>query len=76
MSARDKIIEVLDSIRPAIQADGGDIELLDYREADGVVQLRLLGACESCPISLMTLREGIERRIKHSVPSVVEVMAQ
>jgi Fe-S cluster biogenesis protein NfuA len=75
MTARDKIVEVLDSIRPAIQADGGDVELLDYREADGVVELRLLGACESCPISLMTLKEGIERRIKHSVPSVVEVMA-
>jgi Fe-S cluster biogenesis protein NfuA len=76
MSARDKIIEVLNSIRPAIQADGGDVELLAYREADGIVELRLLGACESCPISLMTLKEGIERRIKHSVPSVVEVMAQ
>ncbi len=76
MSARDKIMEVLESIRPAIQADGGDVELLAYREADGVVELRLLGACESCPISLMTLKEGIERRIKHSVPSVVEVMAQ
>ncbi len=75
-SAREKIIEVLDSIRPAIQADGGDVELLDYREADGVVRLRLLGACECCPISLMTLKEGIERRIKHSVPDVVEVMAQ
>ncbi len=76
MTARDKIVEVLNSIRPAIQADGGDVELLDYREADGVVEVRLLGACESCPISLMTLKEGIERRIKHSVPSVVEVMAQ
>lgn len=76
MTARDKIVEVLDSIRPAIQADGGDVELIDYREADGIVRLRLLGACESCPISLMTLKEGIERRIKHSVPSVVEVMAQ
>lgn len=76
MSPRDKIMEVLESIRPVIQADGGDVELLAYREADGIVELRLLGACESCPISLMTLKEGIERRIKHSVPSVVEVMAQ
>ncbi len=74
-TAHDKIIQVLDSIRPAIQADGGDVELLAYREADGVVELRLLGACESCPISIMTLKEGIERRIKHSVPSVVEVTA-
>ena len=72
---RDKILEVLDSIRPAIQADGGDVELLDYRPDDGVVEVRLLGACESCPISMMTLKEGIERRIKSSVPGVVEVTA-
>ncbi|MEJ2203273.1 MAG: NifU family protein [Gemmatimonadota bacterium] len=75
MTAHDKILEVLDSIRPVIQADGGDVELLEYREADGVVQVRLLGACESCPISMMTLKEGIERRLKSSVPGVVEVMA-
>lgn len=75
MTARDKILEVLDAIRPAIQADGGDVELLDYREADGVVEVRLLGACESCPISLMTLREGIERRLKSTVPGILEVNA-
>ena len=75
MTAHDKIIEVLDSIRPAIQADGGDVELLEYRESDGVVQVRLLGACESCPISMMTLKDGLERRLKRSVPGVVEVMA-
>lgn len=74
-TARDKILEVLESIRPAIQADGGDVELLDYRPDDGVVEVRLLGACESCPISMMTLKEGIERRIKSSVPGVVEVTA-
>ena len=74
-SARERILEVLDAIRPAIQADGGDVELVEYREGDGVVAVRLLGACESCPISMMTLKEGIERRIKHSVPSVVEVLA-
>lgn len=73
---RERILEVLDSIRPAIQADGGDVELLDYREQDGIVEVRLLGACESCPISMMTLKEGIERRIKRTVPSVVEVTAR
>lgn len=72
---REKILEVLDSIRPAIQADGGDVELLDFRPDDGVVEVRLLGACESCPISMMTLKEGIERRLKSSVPGVVEVTA-
>jgi Fe-S cluster biogenesis protein NfuA len=75
MTARDKVLEVLDSIRPAIQADGGDVELLAFREDDGVVEVRLLGACESCPISMMTLREGIERRLKSSIPGIVEVRA-
>ncbi|MDH5588696.1 MAG: NifU family protein [Gemmatimonadota bacterium] len=76
MTAHQKILDVLDSIRPAIQADGGDVELVDYRADEGIVEVRLLGACESCPISMMTLKEGIERRIKSSVPSVVEVMAR
>lgn len=75
MTARDKIIEVLEAIRPAIQVDGGDVELVDFREDDGVVEVRLLGACESCPISMLTLKEGIERRIKSSVPDVVAVHA-
>ena len=75
MTAREKILEVLDSIRPALHADGGDVELLDFREEDGVVEVRLLGACESCPISMMTLREGIERRLKSSIPGIVEVTA-
>jgi Fe-S cluster biogenesis protein NfuA len=75
MTAREKILEVLDSIRPAIQADGGDVELVAFREEDGVVEVRLLGACESCPISMMTLREGIERRLRSSVPGIMEVTA-
>lgn len=75
MTPHDKISAVLDSIRPAIQADGGDVEFVAFREEDGVVEVRLLGACESCPISMMTLKEGIERRIKSSVPGVVEVTA-
>lgn len=74
-TAHDMIEEVLDSIRPAIRADGGDVELVDFSEDDGVVSVRLLGACESCPISLMTLKEGIERRLKGSVPGIVEVRA-
>ena len=75
MTARDKIIEVLEAIRPAIQVDGGDVELVEYREDEGIVEVRLLGACESCPISMLTLKEGIERRIKNSVPDVVAVHA-
>jgi Fe-S cluster biogenesis protein NfuA len=75
LTPREKIESVLDSLRPAIRADGGDVELLAYREAEGIVEVRLLGACESCPISMMTLREGIERRLKGSVPGIVEVNA-
>jgi len=69
-----KIEEVLESIRPALNADGGDVEFLRFRQ-DGVVELRLLGACEDCPISMMTLKEGIERRLKNDVPGVTEVQA-
>lgn len=75
MTDREKIEDVLGSIRPALRTDGGDVELLGYDEEDGVVRLRLLGACGSCPISMMTLKEGIERRIKTSVPEVTEVRA-
>jgi Fe-S cluster biogenesis protein NfuA len=75
MSSRERIEEVLDSIRPAIRADGGDVELLEFDESSGVVEVRLMGACESCPISMMTLKEGIEKRLRNMVPGVVEVTA-
>lgn len=75
MSKHDGIEEVLDSIRPAIQADGGDVEFLGFDEESGVVEVRLLGACESCPISMMTLKEGIERRLKGHIQGVEEVVA-
>ncbi len=70
-----RIEEILESIRPALKADGGDVEFLRFTEEDGVVELRLLGACEDCPISMMTLKEGIERRLKSGVPGVTEVQA-
>ena len=75
MSARARLEEVLQSIRPAIQADGGDVELVDYDEDSGRVEVKLKGACETCPISMMTLKEGIEARVKRAVPSIVEVTA-
>ncbi len=75
MTARDKIEEVLDTIRPAIRTDGGDVEFIDYDEDDGIVQLRLLGACGSCPVSMLTLKQGIERRIMTAVPEVRGVLA-
>ena len=75
MAIGDDITRVLDDLRPAIQADGGDVEFVGFDEAEGVVRVRLLGACESCPISMMTLKEGIERRLQAAVPAVREVAA-
>jgi Fe-S cluster biogenesis protein NfuA len=74
-TARDKIEQVLDSIRPALRRDGGDVEFIDFDEEDGVVQLRLMGACGTCPVSTMTLRQGIERRLMLAVPEVKGILA-
>ena len=70
---RAKIRETLDrEIRPNLQADGGDVELVGVSD-DGVVQLRLTGACSGCPFSAMTLAIGVEQRLKAAVPDVVKV---
>lgn len=68
---KEKILEVLDEIRPALQADGGDVEFIDYN--DGIVHVRMQGACGSCPMSLMTLKQGIEARMKARIPEVKAV---
>ena len=68
---KDKILAVLDEIRPALQADGGDVEFIDFK--DGVVLLRMQGACGSCPMSVMTLKQGIETRMKERIPEVTDV---
>lgn len=65
--------EQLNEIRPALQADGGDIELVDVNEETGVVQVRLLGACAGCPMSQMTLQMGVERVLKNKIPGVTKV---
>lgn len=75
MSKERDILQVLDQIRPALHADGGDVEFVGYDESDGIVHLRLMGACESCPISMLTLKEGIEKRLRSSIPEVTEVLA-
>jgi Fe-S cluster biogenesis protein NfuA len=67
----DKIKEILETIRPALQADGGDVEYIDFN--DGIVTVRLKGACGSCPMSIMTLKQGIEARIKSQIPEVKSV---
>ncbi|MBA4377489.1 MAG: NifU family protein [bacterium] len=63
-----KIRQVLDKVRPALQADGGDVEFIDYH--DGIVTVRLKGACGSCPMSTMTLKHGIEARLREEIPEV------
>lgn len=70
---KDKVERVLDEIRPALKADGGDVELVGV--VDGVVKVRLRGACAGCPMSQMTLQMGIERKLKEEVPEVVKVEA-
>lgn len=72
---RDRIETTLETIRPALQVDGGDVEFVDFNPGDGVLQLRLVGACGACPISWMTVKHGIERRVRASIPEVVEVQA-
>lgn len=69
---REKVSDALSKIRPNLQADGGDVELVDVSE-DGIVTVRLTGACRGCPMSQMTLRNGIERYLKKEVPEVKEV---
>ena len=71
---RDEIEKVIQVIRPAIQADNGDIYLRDVDEDTGVVSVELIGACVSCPASTVTLKAGIERILKDRVPGVTEVI--
>ncbi len=71
---KDKVQKVIDEIRPALQADGGNIELVEVQE-DGVVKVRLVGACGSCPMSQLTLKRGVEARLKAKIPEVKEVVA-
>jgi Fe-S cluster biogenesis protein NfuA len=71
---KDKVQEVLNMLRPYLQADGGDVELVDITE-DGVVQLRLQWACGTCPSSTYTLKMGIEEQLKQYIPGVKEVVS-
>ena len=70
---KEEVETVLAQIRPVLQADGGDVELVDVNE--GVVRLKLKGACDGCPMATMTLRHGIERLLKERIAEVKEVIA-
>ncbi|MDP9224471.1 MAG: NifU family protein [Actinomycetota bacterium] len=70
---QDQVREALDLIRPAIQLDGGDVQL--SRIEGGVVTVQLFGTCENCPISPVTLKQGVERILRERVPGIIEVIA-
>jgi len=72
---RDQVQAVVDHIRPLLQADGGDIELVAVDEATGTVSVRLVGACRGCPSAAVTLQMGVERHLKEKVPAVQKVEA-
>jgi len=70
---QDKVEEVLDKVRPVLVRDGGNVELVEV--TDGTVKVKLVGACAGCPMSTMTLKNGIERILKQEIPEVKEVIA-
>jgi Fe-S cluster biogenesis protein NfuA len=71
---KEEVQKAIDLIRPSLQADGGDVELVDVSE-DGIVKVKLTGACRGCPMSQMTLKMGIEKMIKKQIPDIKEVVA-
>ena len=72
MTLRERVENALQKVKPSLQADGGDVELVDVDD-DGVVKVRLVGACSGCPMSQMTLKSGIEKILKQNVPEVKTV---
>ena len=71
---KDKVQKVIDKIRPSLQADGGDIELVDVDE-NGIVTVRLTGACHGCPMAQITLKNGVEKFLKQELPEVTAVIS-
>ena len=72
---KEKVKKVIEELRKYLQADGGDVELVDVNEKTGEVQVRLTGACKGCPMAQMTLTNGVESRLKDEVPGVKSVVA-
>jgi len=73
MTEKEKVEAVLNQIRPALQADGGDIQLVGVK--DGIVSVKLQGHCAGCPMSQMTIKNGVERILKQQIPEVKEVVS-
>lgn len=74
MDLTEQVKNALESVRPYLQADGGDVELIQVKE-NGIVEVRLLGACKGCPMAQMTLRAGVERALMNEVPEIKRVEA-
>lgn len=74
MIEKEKVEEILNLVRPAIQSDGGDVELINIRD-DNVIEVKLKGACGTCPMATYTLKAGIERVMKEHIPEVKEVIS-
>ncbi|MBI5359090.1 MAG: NifU family protein [Planctomycetes bacterium] len=72
---KEKIEQAIAKVRPYLQRDGGDVELVEFDEPNGVVKVRLSGACGGCPMATVTLKQGVERAIKQAVPEVKTVEA-
>lgn len=71
---KEKVKEIIEKIRPALQMDGGDVELMEVTD-DGIVKVKLRGACSHCPMSSLTLKHGVEEAIKKEVPEIKEVIS-
>jgi Fe-S cluster biogenesis protein NfuA len=72
---KERVQDFLEKVRPMLQRDGGDVELVDVDESDGTVKVKLTGACAGCPMSTLTLKRGIEAKMKEEVPEVSEVVS-
>lgn len=72
---KEQVQEFLEKVRPMLQRDGGDVELVEVDENEGTVKVRLKGACAGCPMSTLTLKRGIEAKMKEEVPEVTEVVS-
>ncbi|MDK2836250.1 MAG: hypothetical protein PWP21_1027 [Thermosediminibacterales bacterium] len=72
---KERVQEALNKVRPGLQADGGDVELVDVDESAGIVKVKLTGACGGCPFATLTLTQGIEKTLKNEVPEVKKVVA-
>ena len=70
-----EVQEILNKIRPSLQADGGDVELVDVNEATGTVSVKLTGSCYGCPMATLTLKHGIERTLRSAIPQVKQVIS-